>query len=207
MNVANPYTEKSLIMNLIKRNKFQSAALMAGLSIALLAGCDQSEPTVDATESQAGMDQPQAQVDQPQASMDQSQAADRPLEHVAEFDAYTLRANITPTERLPEAMAQEYGIDADPSLLLLNVVIMEKRSDGLADPVSGEVSVSYENLVGDESTVDMRAAEADGLVSYIGTLDASGQLVFRFVIEAQPEGADEPLETDFEVQLPPRDTN
>ena len=63
----------------------------------------------------------------------------------------------------------------------------------------------YENLVGHEIEIDLRQVEANGDVSYIGTLDTSGQLVFRFVMEAQPEGADEPLQTEFEVQLPPRE--
>lgn len=197
-----------------RRNKFQSAALMAGLSIALLAGCNQSESTVDSNEPQTGVDQPQAGLDQSQANVEQSQAganqsqaADRPMEHVAEFDDYTLRTSLSPTERLPEAMAQQYEIEADPSKLLLNVVIMEKSSDGPATPVSGDVTVRYESLAGDESTVDMSPAEANGLVSYIGTLDHSDQLVFRFVIEAQPEGSDEPLETEFEVQLPSHDAH
>lgn len=175
-------------MNTLQRNKFQGVALTAVLSIALLAGCDQAEQSVDSTESQA--------------PVDQFQGDDRPLEHVAEFDDFTLRANVSPTERLPEAMAEQYGIQADPNLALLNVVILEKRPDDQPLPVSAEVSAHYESLVGQDTVIDMRAAEADGLVSYIGTLDASAQRVFRFVIEAQPEGTDQPLQTNFEVQLP-----
>ena len=180
-------------MNIIHKKKFQSAALTAVLSVTLLAGCDQAEQPVDSTENQA--------------NIDQSQDEDRPSEHVVEFDDFTLRVNVSPTERLPEAMAEQYGFEADPSLLLLNVVIMEKRQDEPSVPVAGEVTARYENLSGHESVIDMRAAEADGFISHIGTIDGSGQLVFRFVIEAQPEGADEPLETEFEAQLPPRDVN
>lgn len=171
-------------MNILQRNKFQGVALTAVLSIALLAGCDKAEQSVDSPETQASVDQP--------------------LGHVAEFDGFTLRASLSPTERLPEAMAQQYGIEADPDRALLNVVIMEQRPDGQPVPVSAEVSAHYESLVGHETVIDMRAVEADGLVSYIGTLDASAQRVFRFVIEAQPEGNDQPLQTDFEVQLPDR---
>ncbi|MFO7705107.1 MAG: DUF4426 domain-containing protein [Halopseudomonas sp.] len=177
-------------MNRLQRNTFQGVALTAVLSIALLAGCDQAEQSVDSTETQA--------------PVDQLQGDDRPLGHVAEFDDFTLRANVSPTERLPAAMAEQHGIEADPDLVMLNVVILEKRPDGRPVPVSAAVSAHYESLVGQDTVIDMRAAEADGLVSYIGTLDSSAQRVFRFVIEVQPEGTDQPLQTDFEVQLPDR---
>lgn len=170
-----------------QRNTFHSAALTALLSIALLAGCDQTEQTVDSTENQA--------------PVEPVQGDDRPLGHVAEFDNFTLRANVSPTERLPAAMAEQHGIEADPDRVMLNVVILEKRADGQPVPVPAAVSAHYESLVGQDTVIDMRAAEADGLVSYIGTLDASAQRIFRFVIEAQPEGTDQPLETNFDVEL------
>lgn len=179
-------------MNILKKYKFQGVALTAVLSTALLAGCDKTEPTVESTEDRTKAEQ---------------QDQDRPLQHIAEFDGFTLRANITPTERLPTAMVEQYGIEADPDRLLFNAIIYEKRSSGQPEPVSADVSVHYENLVGHDTEIDMRKIEANDSVSYIGTLDTTDQLVFRFVVEAQPEGSDQPLQADFEVQLPARNVN
>jgi hypothetical protein len=180
-------------MNTIQRNTFQSVARPVRLSIplmaviAVLAGCERAGQTDRPTESQA-------QVDQPAGD-------ERPLGQVAEFDGFTLRANVSRTELLPDAMARKYGIEAEPDLFLLNLVILESRPDRQPVPVSAELSVHHESLIGHEEVIEMRAVEADGYVSYIGTLDASSQRVFQLVIEAQPAGTDQPLQMDFEVQL------
>jgi hypothetical protein len=86
-------------------------------------------------------------------------------------------------------------------IVLRQCVVLENRPDPEVVPVSAEVSAQYESLIGHVEVIDMRAVEADGFVSYIGTLDASGQRFFRFVIEAQPAGTDQPLRMNFEVQL------
>jgi hypothetical protein len=193
-------------MNTIQGNKLYSAARSAALPIALmfvvamLAGCERAEQSADSTETPAQVDQSTADAT---PSVDEAvpQGGERPLGDVAEFEDYTLRASVSPTELLPASMASQYGIETAPNLLLLNVVVLEKRPDQQPVPVSAELSAHYESLVGHKQDIDMRAVEADGLVSYIGTFDASAQHVFRFVIEAQPAGADQPLPLNFEVLL------
>lgn len=183
-------------MNTLQKNRIPSAALAAMLTlalVALLAGCEGSEQTVDSTANQTNVDQPGED--------------EQPLGDVAEFDGFTLRANLSPTEHLPDEMAQLYGIEADPSLVMLNVVILEKRAEQQSIPVSAELSAHYESLTGHATDIDMRAVEANDSVSYIGTLDTSTQRVFQFVIEAQPEGTDQPLQMNFEVQLTELRTN
>jgi hypothetical protein len=177
-------------MNSMRRNKVPGFALPGILAMALmamLAGCERGEQTTRSAERQAQDNQP---------------AADElPLGQVEEFDGFTLRANVSPTESLPEAMARQYGIESGPNLALLNLVILEARPDQQPVPVPAELNVQYESLIGHAQVIDMREAEADGYVSYIGTLDASTQRIFRIAIEAQPAGADEPLRMHFEVQL------
>jgi hypothetical protein len=180
-------------MNTMQRNKIQRVARPVTLSIgmiaviAVLAGCERAERTVDSAENQAHVDQPAGD--------------EQPLGQVTEFDDFTLRANVSRTKLLPEAMARQYGIEREPDLVLLTLVVLENRPDPEVVPVSAEVSAQYESLIGHVEVIDMRAVEADGFVSYIGTLDASGQRFFRFVIEAQPAGTDQPLRMNFEVQL------
>lgn len=169
---------------------FQRAPLSVMLSICLiagLAGCGRPEPPATVTQSEAHEGQPDA---------DQG-----PLGQVTEFDGFTLRANVIRSEFLPDAMVRKYGIEAAPDLTLLNLVILENRADGASVPISAKLSARYESLVGHVEAIEMREVEVDGQVSYIGSVDASTQRVFRFVIEAQPEGTDSPLRMDFEVQL------
>lgn len=179
--------------NWMRRNRFQRVALPAMLStalmavIAVLAGCERAGQTADSAGNQAQFDQPTGD--------------ELPLGQVTEFDGFTLRANVIRTELLPDAMARQYGIEAEPDLALLNLVILQNRPDRQPVAVSAELSAHYESLVGHVEVIDMRAVETDGHVSYIGTLDASAQRVFRFVIEAQPAGTDQPLHMNFELQL------
>lgn len=156
--------------------------------IAVLAGCDRDEQTVDSSAEN-------------QAPVSESATDQRPLEHVSEFDGFTLRANVSRTDVLPDAMARRYGIEPESDLVLINLVVLENRPNRQPAPVSADVSVQHESLSGHREAIDMRAVEADGHVSYIGTLDASGQRTYQLHIEAQPEGTDEPLHMMFEVQL------
>lgn len=175
-------------MNTLQKSKFQSIPLTIVLAlIALLAGCDQPGQTPDSNESDA--------------NVGQSGGNQRPLGDVAEFDGYTIRANVSPTDHLPDAMAEQYDIEADPSLILLTVVVLENQSEQQSVPVSVELSAHYESLSGQTTDIDMRSIDADGRVSYIGTLDSSKQRVFQFVIEAQPESLEQPLQMNFDVEL------
>lgn len=155
--------------------------------VAMLVGCESAEQSVESTENQT--------------TASQSAGAQKPLSRVMEFDGFTLRANVSPTEFLPEAMARQHGIQPDPDLVLLNLVILENRPGAQQAPVSAEVRARYETLIGHVQTVDMRTAETNGNVSYIGTLDTSTQQSFQLIIEAQPAGVDQLLEMSFEVQL------
>jgi len=155
--------------------------------ISALAGCDSAEQP-------AGPAEPLTTVDPPDEDS-------QDLRHVAEFDDFTFHLSATRADFLHDSLAQRYEVDAGPDHAMLNLVIRKKRSGGQAETVVSEVSAEYENLIGQVKTVEMRSVEADGYVSYIGTLDASEQRTFNLTIEAQPEGADEPFQMDFELEL------
>ena len=176
--------------------KIQSVTLFIAMC-ALLAGCDRDEQSVDSAVDRPIVDQ--SARDQP--SNDEAGADQQPMEHVVEFDGFTLRANVSRSDVLPEAMAQEYGIEAKSDHFLLNVVILEDRSGEYPAPVTANVSVKHESLAGHVESIDMRAVESNGHVSYIGILNASTQRSFQLVIEAQPSGSDQSLNMDFDVQL------
>jgi hypothetical protein len=176
--------------NRIDQGFLKGIALPVTLSIVMIAalvGCERAEQTTDSAVTQAPVAQPAAQ--------------EQPLGHVIEFDGFTLRANVSRTDFLSDDMARQYGIDAAPDRHLLNLVILENRPDRQPEAVSAEVSAQYESMIGQVEAIDMRVVEADGHVSYIGTLDASDQRIFKLVIEARPAGTDQLLRTNFEVRL------
>lgn len=169
-------------------NTGQSCISLAIAVVAILTGCDRGGQTVESDGNQIPVDQP---------------AGDerRPLEHVVEFDGYTLRANVLRSGFLSEDMVRQYGIETGDDVVLLNLVILKSRADLQPVPVLAEVSAQHESLIGHAETIDMRAVKSDGYVSYIGTLNTSAERFFQIVIKAQPEGTDQPLHMNFEVHL------
>ena len=121
--------------------------------------------------------------------------------HVQEFDGFTLRANVSRTDGLSDAVAREYGIEAGSNIVLLNVAVLENRQNQQPAPVSAVVTAEHRTLSGHVENIDMRAVESDGHYSYIGTLNTSGQRMFPLSIAAQPAGTDQPMEMEFEVEL------
>ena len=196
-------------MNIMQRNKTRGVALTIAVvaMLAVLVGCERDEPTTDSRDSQASVDQPATdrsardEPDRDDSARSERDADQQPMEHVSEFDGFTLRANVSRTDVLPDAMARRYDIEPDSDLVLLNVVILEDQGDQQSAPVSADVSAYFETLSGHAEAIDMRAAEADSHVSYIGTLDASDQRTFKIHIEARPADADQPLHMNFEVEL------
>jgi len=175
---------------MLPKEKIQRVAIPIILSmmvVTMVTGCDGAEPV--------------AEVAVTHAPVGESDEAHQPLSKVMEIDGFTLQANVTRTDFLHDAMAEQYDIDPDPDYVMLKLVILENRSDNRPEPVSAEVGAEYKNTIGQIETIAMRSVEADGYISYIGTLDAGSQRTFNLSIEAQPAGTDEPLHMDFEVEL------
>ena len=172
------------------RYKASGAALTALLTLAfvgLLAGCGGSEQASASTATQVNGDQHDVDV--------------QPLGDIAEFDGFSIQAYLSPTESLPDAMAQQYGVETDPNFFLLNVVILETETEQQSEPILAEISAHYEDMLGRDISIDMRRIDANNHSSYIGILDTSDQRNFDIVIEAQLENTEQPLRMSFEVQL------
>ncbi len=161
--------------------------LVLATSLAMLTGCERAGQSMDsaADSTLAG----------------EQTGPDKPLGQVMEFEGYTMRANISRADVLSDTMAKQYGIAANPDLALLNLVIQDNNEARQDATVEATVRVQHENLLGQTQMVDMRAVEADGYISYIGTLDASSQRNFQLIINAQPTGTEQPLVMNFTVQL------
>ncbi|WP_372627593.1 DUF4426 domain-containing protein [Arsukibacterium sp.] len=126
---------------------------------------------------------------------------DKPLGHVTEIDGYTLQANITRANVLDQNMTDKYGIEPNPVLALLNLVILDNSESRQNATVSATVQVEHENLLGQTQVIEMRVADTNGYISYYGTLDASSQRIFQLKVTAQPVGTEQMLEMSFEARL------
>lgn len=187
-------------------NRIAVMAIIATTMMGMLLGCQQSEQTEQPDQAQRaerGAERSEGASDRPARPATSAEPPDRqagPLEHVAEFDGFTLRASVGRTDSLQESVARQYQIEPEADVFLINLVILEHRADRPV-PVAGEVTVQHESLSGHIDGIAMRPVEANGHISYIGTLDGRSERFFRIVIEAQPDGSDAQLNMDFDVRL------
>lgn len=122
-----------------------------------------------------------------------------PAMHVSEFGRYTLHANAISSEFLPATTAKQHGIDQASDRGILNLVILERQGKRQVT-VRAKVTASKVNQLGQREEIEMRAIEANGRVSYLGTFGFAPLHNFRFTITVLPAGAGagEPLKIEFE---------
>lgn len=121
--------------------------------------------------------------------------------HEQTFDSYVVRANAIAAASLPERQAREHRIEATPNTGVLNVVVL-RRSDEAGATVPAEVRAWITAIAGVEVPVEMRAAVANGRVSYLGTFDIPArQSDVQFRIWVRPEIETRSFEFRFEDKL------
>lgn len=180
-------------MNKVKRYWLDRTKLsLSGVALlAVVVGCNPAGPPGDATDHEPDLPTP-----------DQGMAAGQgPLQQIADFDRFTLQASVGRASMLSDDMAQRYDLEKQDGMIMINLVILEDQQGRQPVPVAAEVRVQRESLSGHVETVDMRAAEANGFVSYIGTLDPGSQRLLTLIVEVMPEGTDEWLAMRFESEL------
>ena len=99
-------------------------------------------------------------------------------------------------------MLEEYGISSTGNTAVLNVTV-QKQADGRPRNVPAQVQVQVQarNLLGVETSVDMRRVVANDHVSYLGVYSFLPRQVLDFEISAHPEGAAEPITLQFRDRL------
>lgn len=120
-------------------------------------------------------------------------------------NGYVLRANAIQSTFLPEAMAEQQGVEPADDKGIVNVVVLEEQENGGQSTVPAEVTVVQEDLAGQRHTLDMHASEEAGYVSYFGTFTYDHHTNFRFHVTAEPEGSNERLTVEFEDAFPESD--
>jgi len=119
-----------------------------------------------------------------------------------DFGDYVVHYNALTTNMIPPQVAQAYGIQRSSSRVLLNVTILKKVMDTPGTPVKAQVVASATNLTGQRRDLQIREInDSEGAVYYLGELPAHNLETFNFVVEATPNGEDEPLVVKFRQQF------
>jgi hypothetical protein len=112
-------------------------------------------------------------------------------DHVVHFSAQT-------TDNLPLEVAQTYSISRNPYSAMLNVSIIDERTN---KSVTGEVKVKAVNLTGQMKDVTMRPIQEQDATYYIGVTDIVNMETLIFDISVRPDGVDKPFEVRFKRQF------
>lgn len=119
-----------------------------------------------------------------------------------DFGEYVVHYNALNTNLIPPQVAQGYGIKRSSSRVLLNVTILKKVMDTPGTPVKARVVASATNLTGQRRDIEIREInDAEGAIYYLGELPVNNLETFNFVVEATPNGEDEPLTVKFLKQF------
>ncbi|MFC4728074.1 DUF4426 domain-containing protein [Coralloluteibacterium thermophilus] len=125
-------------------------------------------------------------------------------QNLQQSGTYLLHYNAMPSTQLPREVARRYAIVQSPSNVVLTVSLQKRERPGYPTPVPAEVRVTATGDTGRSQTLQMRAIDEAGAVSYLGQarLGEGRQPSLTFDIEARPHAPDaEPIRTRYVQQF------
>lgn len=119
-----------------------------------------------------------------------------------DFGDYVVHYNALNTNLIPPQVAQGYGIQRSSSRALLNVTVLKKVMDTPGTPVSAKIAASGTNLTGQRRDIPIREiSDPEGAIYYIGEFPVHNMETYRFNIEVDIEGEEDPLVVKFKQQF------
>ena len=112
---------------------------------------------------------------------------------------WTLYYNAYPSTDLEPAMAQAYGIVPRPRSALVSVSLTRAGNPRAATDAT--VEITARSLIGQTRDVKTRRLERDGVVSWLGELDASDREQLVFTVRASVPNAAAPIVAEFRREL------
>jgi hypothetical protein len=110
---------------------------------------------------------------------------------------YTVHYNVVPAHVLPEVTRVEHSVPPGAEGVL-NVAVLEGDRN-----VAARIEATAVNLAEQHREIEMRQVVENGLVSYLGIVEAPDSLVLDFRLEIVPFGSDEPIVIEFRERLKP----
>ena len=118
-----------------------------------------------------------------------------------DFGDYVVHYNALNSNMIPPQVAQAYGIQRSSSRALLNITVLKKVMDMPGSPVSAEITAGGTNLTGQHRKIEMREIRESGAIYYIGEFPVHNLETYRFHVQVEIEGEEEPLVVIFKQQF------
>ena len=119
-----------------------------------------------------------------------------------DFGDFVVHYNALNSNLIPPQVAQAYGIQRSSSRAMLNVTVLKKVMDMPGSPVAATISAGGTNLTGQHRTIEMREIrDPEGAIYYIGQFPVHNMETYRFNVQVDVEGAEEPMVVKFKQQF------
>jgi hypothetical protein len=119
-----------------------------------------------------------------------------------DFGDFVVHYNALNSKLIPPQVAQAYGIQRSSNRGLLNVTVLKKVLDMPGSPVAAAITAGGTNLTGQHRTIEMREIrDPEGAIYYIGQFPVHNMETYRFAVQVEVEGEDEPLVVKFKQQF------
>jgi hypothetical protein len=120
---------------------------------------------------------------------------------VATFGDHVVHFNAQPTTMLTADVARAFAIRRSRKRAMLNVTVMHQDAGRAGVPVSADVMVRANNLLGQGKKVRLRELREAEAIYYIGEMAVANEEIVTFNVSVRPEGVDAPYEFSFRQQF------
>ncbi len=126
-----------------------------------------------------------------------------PAQQSLDLGEYVVHYNALNTSLLSPQMTQAYGIQRSPNKAMLIITALKKEENSVTGtPVHADVTSSAVNLSGQRRSIEMREiSDLSGAVYYIGVLTVYNLESFKFTVNLDIDGREEPAEVKFTQQF------
>lgn len=122
-------------------------------------------------------------------------------ENSTRVDGYTIHHNALTTDTLSPNVASAYQIQRSKSRGMVNISVIKNNEDRIGTPVSGKVTLSSRNLIGQKRDIPLREIRQGKAIYYIADFPVGHREKLVFDLEVMPEGSSYPLAASFQQEF------
>ncbi len=118
-----------------------------------------------------------------------------------DFGDYAVHFNAISTDQLQPEVARNYNILRSKNRAMLNVSIVKKTDGTIGQSVSGDVSLTTNNLTGQVKNLVLRRIQEADAIYYIGDIQVANAETLIFNLSVKPEGETNSYQVRFSRQF------
>ena len=117
-------------------------------------------------------------------------------------NGYEVHFNAFSTDFLTKDVAKNYQIGRSKTKGMLNIAVLKQQEIGVPTSVEAEISLTAQNLYGQDKTIELRKISENGeAIYYIGTFPVSSRETINFKASVLPNGTKRPIEIKFNQEF------